>query len=70
MDKQQKEKFILLKNISTQLDHLVLRFDKLYEEVLTIKNRVDNIDKRLPHRKQGYFGGYWETIEDAEEHTQ
>lgn len=62
-----KEKLILLQNINTQLEHLLLRFDKLSESVNELHNKVDTLDKRIPVRRQGLLGGYWEILEDNDE---
>jgi len=65
-----KENKILIQNINTQMDHLLLRFDELVLKVGNLLDKVDKLDKRLPVRKQGLMGGYWEiNYDDAEEES-
>jgi hypothetical protein len=64
------ENKILIQNINTQVEHLLLRFDNLITTVESLCIKVDNLDKRLPHRKQGLLGGYWEcNYDDAEQNN-
>lgn len=64
------ENKILIQNINTQLEHLLLRFDNLVDKIEALSLKVDNLDKRLPQRKQGLLGGYWEcNFDDAEQNS-
>ena len=55
-----KERLILLQNLSNQLSDLTIKVNSLLAINNEIFIRLNKLDDRLPKRKQGYWGGYWD----------
>lgn len=51
---------ILLENLTHQVELLGLRYDRLEELFKSVLTEVKDLNTRMPHRKQGFFGGYWD----------
>ena len=54
------ERLILLSNISNQVSDLTMKLNNLMAINNEIFKRLNKLDERIPERKQGYWGGYWE----------
>lgn len=55
-----KERLILLSNLSNQLSDLTIKVNNLLAVNNEIFIRLNKLDSRIPERKQGYWGGYWD----------
>ena len=54
------ERMILLSNLSNQVSDLTIKINSLLAINNEIFNRLNKLDDRIPERRQGYWGGYWE----------
>ena len=58
-DDYRRERLILLNNLSNQVSDINLKVISLIKKVDELERTIENVDKRLPERKEGIFGGYW-----------
>lgn len=56
-----KERLLLLSNLSNQVSDLTIKVNNLLAINNEIFLRLNKLDDRIPERKQGYWGGYWDT---------
>lgn len=60
MEPHHKERLILLQNLSNQVSDLNLKVNNLLTITNELFTKLNKLDNRIPERKQGYWGGYWE----------
>ena len=63
-EEYRKERLILLNNLSNQVSDINLKIISLIKKVDDLDKITNNLDKRLPERKEGWLGGYW-TLEKS-----
>ena len=47
-------------SMHTRMDEVLTKLDKLNEEINILKKHVLDLNYRMPERKQGWLGGYWD----------
>ncbi len=57
----QRERLILLSNLSNQVSDLSMKVNNIMEINNRMFIKLKQLDDRIPERKQGYWGGYWDT---------
>ena len=60
IDEYRRERLILLNNLSNQVSDINLKIISLIKKVDNLEKMTENLDNRIPERKTGYLGGYWE----------
>ena len=60
VDEYRRERLILLNNLSNQVSDINLKIISLIKKVDDLDKITKNLDNRIPERKTGYLGGYWE----------
>ncbi len=59
-EEYRKERLILLNNLSNQVCDINLKIISLIKKVDDLDKLTHRLDSRLPERKEGWLGGYWE----------